>query len=90
MGGLRPQCQQATFATGLLLISAGFDAHTRDPLCQLDLLDGDFSWVTRELLNIAAECCDNRVVSVLEGGYDLEALATSVALHVGELLAVAE
>ncbi len=74
----------------ILLISAGFDAHTSDPLCQLDLLDGDFSWVTRELLNIAAECCDNRVVSVLEGGYDLEALATSVALHVGELLAVAE
>lgn len=74
----------------LLMISAGFDAHTRDPLCQLDLQDDDFAWVTKELLSVAHECSADRVVSVLEGGYDLQALAASVALHVGELLAVAE
>ena len=73
-----------------LMISAGFDAHARDPLAQLDLQDDDFAWVTRQLLDVAAECCENRVVSVLEGGYDLDALASSVALHVSELLAVAE
>jgi len=72
----------------LLMISAGFDAHARDPLAQIELTDDDFAWVTRQLLDVAAECCENRVVSVLEGGYDLVALAAGVALHVGELLAV--
>jgi acetoin utilization deacetylase AcuC-like enzyme len=72
----------------LLMISAGFDGHANDPLAQLDLQDDDFSWVTRQLLDVAAECCENRVVSVLEGGYDLDSLAASAALHVGELLAV--
>jgi acetoin utilization deacetylase AcuC-like enzyme len=73
-----------------LMISAGFDAHINDPLAQLELRDDDFSWVTRQLLDIAALCCDKRVVSVLEGGYDLDALAASVALHVSEFLAVAD
>jgi len=72
----------------LLMISAGFDAHARDPLAQLELSDDDFAWVSRQLLAVAADCCENRVVSVLEGGYDLDALAAGVALHVGELLAV--
>lgn len=71
----------------LLMISAGFDGHARDPLAQLELHDDDFAWVTRQLLDVAAQCCENRVVSVLEGGYDLQALAASVAVHVGELLA---
>lgn len=74
----------------LLMISAGFDGHVRDPLCQLELEDEDYTWVTRELLAVAHECCGDRVVSVLEGGYDLQALAASSALHVKELLAVAE
>ncbi|MBC8269529.1 MAG: histone deacetylase family protein [Rhodospirillaceae bacterium] len=72
----------------LLMISAGFDAHLRDPLAQLLLHDDDFAWVSRQLLEVAAEVCENRVVSVLEGGYDLDALAACVALHVGELMAV--
>ena len=72
----------------LLMISAGFDAHLRDPLAQLQLQDDDFAWVSRQLLKVAAEICENRVVSVLEGGYDLDALAACVALHVGELMAV--
>ena len=72
----------------LLMISAGFDAHLRDPLAQLQLQDDDFAWVSRQLLEVAAEVCENRVVSVLEGGYDLDALAACVALHVGELMAV--
>jgi acetoin utilization deacetylase AcuC-like enzyme len=72
----------------LILISAGFDAHIRDPLAQLRLTNDDFSWVSRQLLEVATEVCENRVVSVLEGGYDLDALAACVALHVGELMAV--
>ncbi|MBL6933646.1 MAG: histone deacetylase family protein [Rhodospirillales bacterium] len=74
----------------LLLISAGFDAHVNDPLAQLELHDDDFVWVTKQLLAVAADCCENRVVSVLEGGYDLDSLAACVAVHVAELLAVAE
>ncbi len=73
-----------------LMISAGFDAHARDPLAQIELQNDDYVWVTKQLLEVASDCCGNRVVSVLEGGYDLEALATCVALHVVELLAVAE
>lgn len=74
----------------LLLISAGFDAHASDPLAQLELGDDDFAWVTKQLLDVASDCCADKVVSVLEGGYDLGALAASVALHVNELLAVAQ
>ncbi len=76
------------FKPNLLIISAGFDAHARDPLAQLRLQTEDFAWVTRELLTVADECCQGRVVSVLEGGYDLSALAASVAAHVRELMGI--
>jgi acetoin utilization deacetylase AcuC-like enzyme len=74
------------FAPELVLVSAGFDAHARDPLAALKLEEEDFAWITAKLVDIAGECCNGRIVSTLEGGYDLEALANSVAAHVGELL----
>jgi acetoin utilization deacetylase AcuC-like enzyme len=73
------------FKPEFILISAGFDAHEDDPLANLNLTDDDYAWITREILAIAEECCEGRVVSTLEGGYDLEALARSVSAHVGEL-----
>jgi len=75
------------FAPDLLIISAGFDAHDRDPLAQLRVQTEDYGWVTEQLLDVAAECCDNRVVSLLEGGYDLTALRESVQEHVKVLIA---
>lgn len=74
------------FQPDFLLISAGFDAHSRDPLANLYLDEDDFSWITKELMEVASECCSGRLVSVLEGGYDLLALANSVVAHVRELL----
>jgi acetoin utilization deacetylase AcuC-like enzyme len=74
------------FRPELLVISAGFDAHTRDPLANLNLVEADFGWVTRKLMEIAAASADNRIVSVLEGGYDLEGLSRSVAVHVSTLM----
>ncbi len=74
------------FAPELLIVSAGFDAHKADPLAQLRLETADFGWVTERLLEIAALHSQGRLVSVLEGGYDLDALAASVALHVRTLL----
>jgi acetoin utilization deacetylase AcuC-like enzyme len=74
------------FNPDLLLISAGFDAHIQDPLCQLNVTTPDFAWVTEALMEVADECCDGRVVSTLEGGYDLEALAESVSVHVNALM----
>ena len=74
------------FDPDLLLISAGFDAHVRDPLCKLNVETEDFGWITRELLGIAADCCGGRAASSLEGGYDLQALAESTASHVRELI----
>ncbi len=74
-----------TFSPQLLLISAGFDAHEDDPLGGLGWQDQDYAWLTAELCGIAADCCGGRVVSCLEGGYDLEALARSVAAHAGVL-----
>ncbi len=74
------------FAPELLLISAGFDGHARDPLLQLRLETEDYAWVTRELLEIADGCCEGRVVSTLEGGYDLTALSTSVGVHVRAMM----
>ncbi|MEJ6393194.1 histone deacetylase family protein [Gymnodinialimonas sp. 2305UL16-5] len=73
------------FAPELILISAGFDAHARDPLANLLWEAEDFAWVTRELVKIAEELCDGRVVSTLEGGYDLQGLGDGVAAHVAEL-----
>ena len=72
----------------LLIISAGFDAHRADPLAQLELETADFGWITDRLLEVAEEHCQGRVVSLLEGGYDLAALATSAALHVRRLMRV--
>jgi acetoin utilization deacetylase AcuC-like enzyme len=74
------------FAPGLLIVSAGFDAHKMDPLAQLRLETADFGWITERLLEVADRHCGGRLVSVLEGGYDLEALAASVAVHVRALL----
>lgn len=73
------------FKPEFILISAGFDAHEDDPLANLNLTDDDYAWITREIMTIAEECCKGRVVSTLEGGYDLEALARSVAAHVERL-----
>jgi acetoin utilization deacetylase AcuC-like enzyme len=73
------------FDPDLILISAGFDAHTRDPLANLLWEDEDFAWVTRELVSVAEEVCDGRVVSTLEGGYDLQGLGGGVLAHVTEL-----
>lgn len=69
-------------APEMILISAGFDAHVADPLANLSWQDEDFAWLTREICGLANEICGGRVVSSLEGGYDLDALATSVATHV--------
>jgi acetoin utilization deacetylase AcuC-like enzyme len=74
------------FAPGLLIISAGFDAHIDDPLAQLRLETADFAWITDALVAVADKHCGGRVVSVLEGGYDLASLAASVAVHVRGLM----
>ncbi len=73
-------------APDLILISAGFDAHKRDPLGGLRLVETDFMWATEELGKIAAKHAKGRIVSLLEGGYDLEGLAKSVAVHVKTLM----
>ena len=70
-----------------MIISAGCDAHARYPLAQLNVQTEDYAWVTEQLLDVAARCCDNRVVSLLEGGYDLDALRESVQAHVRTLMA---
>lgn len=75
------------FRPDFLFISAGFDAHRRDPLAQLDLVEADYGWVTRELAHCAARHCAGRLVSSLEGGYDLAALGASAAVHVRALMA---
>lgn len=72
----------------LLLLSAGFDAHRDDPLAEFMFGEDDYVWLTRQLLGVAANCCGNRVVSALEGGYELSALAASAAAHVRTLLEV--
>jgi acetoin utilization deacetylase AcuC-like enzyme len=74
------------FGPDILIISAGFDAHTRDPLANLNLMEADYSWVTKKLMEIADECAGGRVVSMLEGGYDLQGLSRSVAAHVTALM----
>ncbi len=74
------------FAPDLILISAGFDAHHKDPLAGLELVGDDFDWVTGKLMELADRHCKNRVVSLLEGGYDLEGLAESAAAHINRLM----
>ena len=70
----------------LILISAGFDAHVRDPLANINLVEADFGWATAQLMDLADRYSGGRVVSLLEGGYDLEGLARSVAAHVMTLM----
>jgi acetoin utilization deacetylase AcuC-like enzyme len=74
------------FRPDLIIISAGFDAHRLDPLGGLDLVEADFAWATTQLMEIAEKHAKGRIVSLLEGGYDLEGLARSVAAHVQTLL----
>jgi Deacetylases, including yeast histone deacetylase and acetoin utilization protein len=65
----------------LILISAGFDAHKLDPLGGQELTTSVFEWMTEKLLNLSKDCCQGRMISFLEGGYSLPALAESVAVH---------
>jgi acetoin utilization deacetylase AcuC-like enzyme len=74
------------FRPDLIIISAGFDAHHRDPLAEINLVEADFDWATAELMERADRFAAGRLVSLLEGGYDLEGLALSVAAHVGRLM----
>jgi acetoin utilization deacetylase AcuC-like enzyme len=83
--GILPRLRD--FAPDLIMISAGFDAHMADPLANMRLVADDFYWVTGELCAVAREVCDQRIVSTLEGGYDLAALAQSAAAHVRGLIA---
>ncbi|QQG37148.1 MAG: histone deacetylase family protein [Micavibrio aeruginosavorus] len=74
------------FQPDLLMISAGFDAHKDDPLAQMELETADFAWITAELAKLARECCRGKLVSALEGGYNLAALSDSVAAHLKALM----
>jgi acetoin utilization deacetylase AcuC-like enzyme len=74
------------FKPDFLVISAGFDAHTRDPLANLNLVEADFAWITQKLMELADTCCNGRIVSMLEGGYDLQGLSRSAAAHVTALM----
>jgi acetoin utilization deacetylase AcuC-like enzyme len=78
--------QLTKFAPELIVISAGFDAHRRDPLANINLDAEDFGWVTRKLMDAAYPSAGGRIVSVLEGGYDLQGLKESVAAHVTALM----
>lgn len=82
-GGLMPALE--AFRPDLILISAGFDAHRRDPLAHQSLEAEDFAWATRAVLEIARRSCSGKVVSALEGGYDLEGLGRSAVAHVAAL-----
>jgi acetoin utilization deacetylase AcuC-like enzyme len=75
-----------TFHADLIVVSAGFDAHMRDPLANLNLAEADFAWVTQRLMEVADRHASGRLVSVLEGGYDLQGLSNSVAAHVKALM----
>jgi acetoin utilization deacetylase AcuC-like enzyme len=77
------------FAPDLVIVSAGFDAHRSDPLANLQLAEEDFAWVTLELMAIAERRAGGRLVSILEGGYHLDALARSAAAHVAALMGMA-
>ena len=74
------------FSPDLILVSAGFDAHYRDPLAQINLTGEDFDWATGRLMELAGKHAHNRLVSVLEGGYDLEGLAESAGMHILRLM----
>src|SRR5690606_23642971 len=74
------------FQPDLVIISAGFDAHHRDPLAEINLTEEDFDWATGQLVDRAGRHASGRLVSLLEGGYDLQGLAFSVAAHVGRMM----
>ena len=74
------------FKPEFLIISAGFDAHTRDPLANLNLVEADYTWVTKKLMDVADDSAQGRIVSMLEGGYDLQGLSRSAAAHVTALM----
>jgi acetoin utilization deacetylase AcuC-like enzyme len=74
------------FRPELVIISAGFDAHMRDPLANINLAEADFIWATQKIMDLADGCASGRVISLLEGGYDLQALGNSVAAHVATLM----
>lgn len=76
----------AEFRPELVIISAGFDAHMRDPLANINLAEADFIWATQKIMDLADSCAGGRVISLLEGGYDLQALGNSVAVHVATLM----
>ena len=78
--------QLRKFSPELIIVSAGFDGHYRDPLASLNLKAEDFGWVTQQLLDVAETTAGGRLVSVLEGGYDLQGLQESVAAHVTALM----
>ncbi|HEX9360849.1 MAG TPA: histone deacetylase family protein [Bradyrhizobium sp.] len=80
--------QLRKFSPELIIVSAGFDAHYRDPLASLNLRADDFGWVTQKLMDVADASAGGRIVSVLEGGYDLQGLKESVAAHVTALMGV--
>ena len=83
-GDILPQIED--FAPQLILISAGFDAHAADPLAQLQWQTEDYTWLTGQITSLAERVCKGRIVSTLEGGYDLSALEKSVAAHVRVLM----
>jgi acetoin utilization deacetylase AcuC-like enzyme len=76
----------AEFKPELIIISAGFDAHMRDPLANINLAEADFVWATQKIMDIADRFAGGRIISLLEGGYDLQALGNSVAAHVATLM----
>ena len=84
MGGILQRLD--AFAPDLVVVSAGFDAHWRDPLGSLKLTEEDYVWITEKLMGLAAKRCRGRLVSILEGGYDLQGLSASAAAHVGALM----
>ncbi|PKQ03787.1 MAG: acetoin utilization protein [Alphaproteobacteria bacterium HGW-Alphaproteobacteria-11] len=86
-GAVLPSIEQ--FRPDFIFISAGFDAHMADPLANLRLTEEDFGWATGELVKLAGKLCGGRVVSALEGGYDLGALAASTRAHVRALMLAA-
>ena len=74
------------FRPDLIIISAGFDAHHRDPLAEINLTEEDFDWATGQLMEARGAMPNNRLVSLLEGGYDLQGLSFSVGAHVKRLM----
>ncbi len=78
------------FSPELIIISAGFDAHKEDPLAQMELDESDFAWITKAIMRLSDQFCDGKIVSTLEGGYDLSSLSRSVAAHVRVLMRMPE